>query len=686
MAHLKSSLTEANRQAAKDCAKHEIPIIPVRLVERDGEWQKVPCISNWQNRGTTDPKKIDAWWDKFPDAMPGIPTGPISGFYISDVDRKNGKDGFAALEAEGIDPYAVSPIQVESPGDSLHSYLEAEPGLGCSGPRDAEGKRLSGVDGKGEGGFVMAPGAVTPKGTYRFRKGDLDTLAAMRDARTLPTLPDRLRPRRRPVEPGEGNPTGLANEVILSALEALPNDGDEFADRQDWLDIGMALHCEFGGGEDGRAAFHGWSSQWPGYSAEATDATWDSFKAGGGITGRTIIWEARRRGWTHPAVDGDDFDLEDVQVEAAADPDAEAEDDGPFFLDMADVLAQPAPPREWHVADWIPAKTVHMLGGDGGTGKSLLGIQLAVATGTGCEWLGHEIGKPGPAIYYGAEDDKDELHRRFADVCHGLDVDPAEHRGRVLLRSAVAEDTVFAIVDGKGKVKPTKVLKRIEREIAAFSPSLVVLDTLANLHALDPNSQEHAKAFVGLLIGIAQRHGCTFVLLAHPSRTGMASGDGDGFSVGWNNGVRSRSYLTRDKDNPKILTLALKKVNAGQPGLEMKVEWQDGMFVKVNNEYADASRAKFVFLEILDRLWGQGQFYSNSLSTKYAPNRFAEEPEAEAAGLSKDQLAKAMKAMLKDGVLRIEDYQTADYKDRKRLARGERTLTDHREDFSDDDV
>jgi hypothetical protein len=79
--------------------------------------------------------------------------------------------------------------------------------------------------------------------------------------------------------------------------------------------------------------------------------------------------------------------------------------------------------------------------------------------------------------------------------------------------------TVFATVGRDGKVQPTKVLKLIEREIAAVRPSLVVLDTLANLHALDPNSQEQAKAFVSLLIGIAQRHGCTFVLLAHPTRS-----------------------------------------------------------------------------------------------------------------------------------------------------------------------
>lgn len=508
MAHLKSSLTEANRQAAKDCAKHDIPIIPVRLVERDGEWQKVPCISNWQNRGTTDPKTIDAWWDKFPDAMPGIPTGPISGFYISDVDRKNGKDGFAALEAEGIDPYAVSPIQVESPGDSLHNYLEAEPGLGCSGPRDATGKRLSGVDGKGEGGFVMAPGAVTPKGTYRFRKGDLDTLAAMRDARTLPTVPDRLRPRRRPVEPGEGNPTGLPPEVILSALEALPNNGDEFADREDWLDIGMALHAEFGGSEEGRAAFQGWSSQYTGgtgYDAAKTDAAWDSFTSGGGITGWTIIWEARRRGWTHPAVGGDDFDLEDVQVEPGT---AEA-DDGELATLSPDDCAdfQPVP---YVVKELIAQRDMVTVVGAPGVGKSVLAPHLAYSVAQGRPVCGKRTRK-GVVLYLAAENDRD-MQKRIAAL---------------RTRHGACPDLHMLPACG-GKFRDNDFLRKLRRLIQRLKPSLIVVDTLrAALPGIKENDSEGMGEAITTMRSLT-KWGAAVLLVDHDNVAGSGLPRGHG--------------------------------------------------------------------------------------------------------------------------------------------------------------
>ena len=41
------------------------------------------------------------------------------------------------------------------------------------------------------------------------------------------------------------------------------------------------------------------------------------------------------------------------------------------------------PPREWLVDALVPMKTVTLFSGDGGTGKSLLALQLAVAVAAG---------------------------------------------------------------------------------------------------------------------------------------------------------------------------------------------------------------------------------------------------------------------------------------------------------------
>jgi RecA-family ATPase len=47
--------------------------------------------------------------------------------------------------------------------------------------------------------------------------------------------------------------------------------------------------------------------------------------------------------------------------------------------EAAELLAKPAPVREWFVPQWMPAHDVTLLGGDGGTGKTMLALQLAIA-------------------------------------------------------------------------------------------------------------------------------------------------------------------------------------------------------------------------------------------------------------------------------------------------------------------
>ena len=57
----------------------------------------------------------------------------------------------------------------------------------------------------------------------------------------------------------------------------------------------------------------------------------------------------------------------------------------------ADFAGLEIPPREWLAAERLPARDITLLTGDGGTGKSLLALQLAVARAIGSEWLGTMI-------------------------------------------------------------------------------------------------------------------------------------------------------------------------------------------------------------------------------------------------------------------------------------------------------
>ena len=85
------------------------------------------------------------------------------------------------------------------------------------------------------------------------------------------------------------------------------------------------------------------------------------------------------------------------------------------FYSASSLKGKPVAPREWLVHGLIPQKTVTLFSGDGGTGKSLLALQLAVAAVSGVDWIGKPVSE-GSVIYMSAEDDDDELQDRKSVV------------------------------------------------------------------------------------------------------------------------------------------------------------------------------------------------------------------------------------------------------------------------------
>lgn len=154
-------------------------------------------------------------------------------------------------------------------------------------------------------------------------------------------------------------------------------------------------------------------------------------------------------------------------------------DDAREFFSAADLNGLPVPPRRWHVPDFFPATSVTTLNGDGGTGKSLAALQLAVSTGLGRPWLGQEV-TAGRALFISAEDDRDEMHRRLADIARAEGAELLDLDG-LTLRSLAGKDALLA-VPGQGDVMTeTPLFQRIERWVCEHRPALTVLDTLADL-------------------------------------------------------------------------------------------------------------------------------------------------------------------------------------------------------------
>ena len=334
-----------------------------------------------------------------------------------------------------------------------------------------------------------------------------------------------------------------------------------------------------------------------------------------------------------------------------------------LFFPASDFHGVTPPPRKWHVEGLIPACQVTMLGGDGGVGKSLLALQLALSTACGDQWLGMHPAA-GKTVYISAEDDRDELHRRVADI--------AAQEGRsmtelsdLLMRSLAGEDALLAVADSRqGTLQTTPLLAELDQTIGDHGASLLILDTLADFHSGQENDRAVARQFIGILRGLALRHECTILLLAHPSLTGISSGSGLSGSTAWSNSVRSRLYIERvtqdgfepDPDQRKLST---KKANYGKTGNEILMRWKNGAFVpEADESFLDhksgSMKAARVFLKMLQAYNEEGRSVNASSGPNYAPTVFAKDSRCER--ITRAAFGEAMNELFAAGRIKQEDY------------------------------
>jgi putative DNA primase/helicase len=220
---LYAAAAPTNLEVALRLAGRGIPVFPCRpepeIINGKPKKAKTPLTPHSFQDATRDPLKIQRWWGERPSALVGMPTGHVSGVYIVDPDaptdgRPDGLGAWGELEAKHGE---LETFTVRSANGGRHFYLQHEAGY-----TNSSGGLPPGIDVRGEGGFVIAPGCRLPDG----RGWTIIKEAGLRP------LPDWLKgvvqPKweteaREPSEPGE-TPAGRRELAsICLRLSATPN-------------------------------------------------------------------------------------------------------------------------------------------------------------------------------------------------------------------------------------------------------------------------------------------------------------------------------------------------------------------------------------------------------------------------------------------------------------------------------
>jgi hypothetical protein len=138
-------------EAALDYASHGIPVFPC-----DPRTKK-PLTANGFKDASVDEQQIRKQWQRWPDAMIGVPTGAKSGMWVVDVDIDPGAnlDGMTTLQ-KLIAQYGELTTTLISitPRGGRHLIFSWSNGVDI---RNSAGKLGPGIDVRGNGGYVCLP-------------------------------------------------------------------------------------------------------------------------------------------------------------------------------------------------------------------------------------------------------------------------------------------------------------------------------------------------------------------------------------------------------------------------------------------------------------------------------------------------------------------------------------------------
>jgi hypothetical protein len=152
--------------AALAYARHGIPVLPVHTPDQDGGCScdrgvrcerpgKHPRLRHGLTEASTDPRRIEQWWTRWPAANVGLRTGIVMD--VADIDSAEGWHGLHHLLG-GVLPAGP---RVRTGSGGWHLWFQP---MGYGN----RVRLLPGLDWRGIGGYVVAPPSRHVRGDYRW--------------------------------------------------------------------------------------------------------------------------------------------------------------------------------------------------------------------------------------------------------------------------------------------------------------------------------------------------------------------------------------------------------------------------------------------------------------------------------------------------------------------------------------
>lgn len=420
---------------------------------------KIPAVKDWQKWATTatEAKIVKGEdggynWGVFCEA---------SGLVVIDLDCKDAdKNGLQSLKQmlNGSGPLPRT-FSVRTPTGGLHLYYQGH------GPNTA-GRLGPGIDTRGTGGYVVAPGSLINNNAYSIESS----------APVLP-LPD----------------------VFVKALEghgpkAISDDNPVIEGERNVTLASLAG------------------------SMRARGMNYEAIYAALTVVNDTQL--------ESPLPDNEVATIAQSVARYKPEDAVAASDfiDPPklWAMQASDIDPAAIKPRDWLMQNRLIGGHISVLVSPGGIGKSILSMLDALAVASGRPLTGFDVKAPAPVWVYNTEDPGDELKRRITALATHYQISKTD-LSRVFVTSGREVPLILAKAGRDGIAINRKALEGVTDFIKSNGIKVLIVDPFVRTHEVNENDNMQIDKVVWCMQRIADRTGAAVQVVHHSRKTGPAS-------------------------------------------------------------------------------------------------------------------------------------------------------------------
>jgi len=174
----------------------------------------------------------------------------------------------------------------------------------------------------------------------------------------------------------------------------------------------------------------------------------------------------------------------------------------------------------WVLEPLIPHKSITILDGLGGSGKSWFSLDLSYSISLGLNFLGlFPVRRAGTVLYLTAEEAPEVFVQRLDMVQKHYSKN--ENFKWISLLDENLEISPYLCRKKRGEQIITETAEALEWLISEEKPILIVLDSLVNFYGLDENDSEDAMYFYDIIKFLIRKYQTSFLMLHHQNKEGM---------------------------------------------------------------------------------------------------------------------------------------------------------------------